>query len=106
MYKSVNVVCKIKEEARKKGVKTSEILTECGLCANTLSSMKNRGSWIQANSLAKIADYLDCSVDYLLGRTSNPEFHRNAFPYDKKTTVDNLQKMINQLEELKKSIDN
>lgn len=38
---------------------------------NTLSSMNHRGSWLQANSLAMIADYLKVSVDYLLGRTDN-----------------------------------
>ncbi|WP_369597904.1 helix-turn-helix domain-containing protein [uncultured Oscillibacter sp.] len=26
--------------------------------------------------LEKIADYLDCSVDYLLGRTDNPDINR------------------------------
>ncbi len=28
------------------------------------------------NNLVKIADYLNCSVDYLLGRTDNPEVNR------------------------------
>lgn len=28
------------------------------------------------NNLVKIADYLDCSVDYLLGRTENPEINK------------------------------
>ena len=27
-------------------------------------------------ALARIADYLDCSVDYLLGRTENPAVNR------------------------------
>lgn len=27
-------------------------------------------------SLVKIADYLDCSVDYLLGRTDNPKVNK------------------------------
>ncbi len=27
-------------------------------------------------NLIKIADYLDCSVDYLLGRTDNPDSHK------------------------------
>ena len=27
-------------------------------------------------NFAKIADSLDCSVDYLLGRTDNPEINR------------------------------
>ena len=28
------------------------------------------------NNLVKIADYLNCSVDYLLGRTDNPEVNK------------------------------
>ena len=28
-------------------------------------------------SLARIADYLDVSVDYLLGRTDNPNSHKS-----------------------------
>lgn len=28
------------------------------------------------NNLVKIADYLGCSVDYLLGRTDNPEVNK------------------------------
>ena len=39
-----------------------------GLSKHTLSNL-NKGSMIGADSLAKIADYLDCSVDYLLGRS-------------------------------------
>ena len=33
---------------------------------------------IAADSLAKIADYLDCSVDYLLGRTDDPQCCDNS----------------------------
>jgi len=73
MYKTNEAVSRIKEEAKKKGIKISDMLISCDLNINTLSSMNNRGSWIQANSLAKIADYLDVSVDYLLGREENPE---------------------------------
>lgn len=51
------------------------MLEDCELSKNTLVSMNTRGSWIQANSLAKIADRLDCSVDYLLARTENPDSH-------------------------------
>lgn len=32
--------------------------------------MTSRGSWLQADSLGRIADYLNCSTDYLLGRTA------------------------------------
>ena len=73
MYKTAETVTRIKETAKKKGIKISDMLSECDLNVNTLSSMSSRGSWVQANSLAKIADCLDVSVDYLLGRTGTPD---------------------------------
>lgn len=63
----------IKEVAKERGTATGEMLAELGLNKNTLSSMTSRGSWLQADSLGRIADYLNCSTDYLLGRTTAPE---------------------------------
>ena len=77
MYKTEKTVIRIRETAKKNGIKISEMLLSCGLNINTLSSMGNRGSWIQANSLALIADYLEVSVDYLLGRTDNSELKQS-----------------------------
>lgn len=79
MYIQQNVVNAIKLIAKQKNISITNMLKDCDLNKNTLSSMTSRGSWLQANSLAKIADYLDCSVDYLLGRctqtkvTAEPE---------------------------------
>lgn len=47
------------------------LLEECNLGVNTISEL-SKGKQISYISLAKIADKLDCSVDYLLGRTSEP----------------------------------
>ena len=77
MYISSDSANIIKSYAKIKGFAIKDILEACGLNKNTLSTMTSRGSWIQADSLAKIADYLDCSVDYLLGRTNVPEVNRN-----------------------------
>ena len=63
----------IKEVAKERGAATGEMLAKLGLNKNTLSSMTSRGSWLQADSLGRIADYLNCSTDYLLGRTTAPE---------------------------------
>ncbi len=38
--------------------------------------MLSGGSTPKSENLAKIADCLDCSVDYLLGRTDNPEVNK------------------------------
>ena len=37
---------------------------------------KNPSSNIYSGNLTLIADFLDCSVDYLLGRTDDPMLHR------------------------------
>lgn len=75
MYFTHILVERIKFQAKKAGLSISKMLEDCELSKNTLVSMNTRGSWIQANSLAKIADRLDCSVDYLLCRTERSDSH-------------------------------
>lgn len=72
MYISQNTAERIKSIAKSKNIIIKDMLIACGLSKNAISSMLSRGSWLQANNLAKIADYLECSVDYLLGRTDEP----------------------------------
>lgn len=76
LYIIHNLIERIKLQAKTKGKKTTDMLEHCGLNKNMLSSMNTRGSWIQANNLGMIADYLDCSVDYLLCRSENPNAHK------------------------------
>ena len=52
------------------------MLSDCDLSVNTLSSMQSGGYYPRLEAIARIADYLDCSVDYLLGRTEKPEVNR------------------------------
>ncbi len=73
MYNAQEAAGRIKTKAKEKNVLIKDMLEECELSKNAISSMLSRGSWLQANNLAKIADYLECSVDYLLGRTDAQE---------------------------------
>lgn len=75
LYNSPDVANRIKTFAKKRGVTLKGILTDCELGPNTFSHMLH-GRALAFDSLARIADYLDCSVDYLLGRTENPEINR------------------------------
>ncbi len=75
MYESTTVAEKIKTFAKYRNIQLKALLSDLDLNKNTLSNMYN-GSMINANALARISDYLDCSVDYLLGRTDNPEVNR------------------------------
>ena len=74
MYNSSDVAERIKTLSKKNQVSVKLLLESVGLGFNTMSNMKT--SMPKADNLAKIADYLGCSVDYLLGRTDNPEINR------------------------------
>lgn len=75
MYKSLNIAEIIKLRAKEKSISLKTMLSDLSLGSNTISNMRH-DRMIAADSLARIADYLDCSVDYLLGRTDNPEVNK------------------------------
>ncbi len=75
MYDSQEIATRIKSTAKSKKVSLKVMLSECNLGINTISQM-SKGNDMLSKNLARIADYLDCSVDYLLGRTDNPEVNK------------------------------
>lgn len=74
MYVSSDIAIRIKSLAKAKGVSVKKLLEDVGLGYNTMSNLKT--SMPKADNLARIADYLDCSMDYLLGRTDVQEVNR------------------------------
>ena len=76
MYNSQDVATKIKELSKSKNITVKQLLEDAGLGFNAMSHM--RTSMPKSDNLAKIADYLDVSVDYLLGRTNNPEVNDSS----------------------------
>ena len=75
MYDPEKISDRIKEQAKQKKKTLGDILSIYGLSVNTVTNIRN-GKKISYLNLAHIADELDCSVDYLLGRTDNPEINR------------------------------
>ena len=75
MYNSQEIAQRIKSTAKSKSINLKTMLSECGLGINAISQMA-KGNDMLSKKLAKIASYLDCSVDYLLGRTDNPEVNK------------------------------
>ena len=69
-YNPTAVALRIKAVLKAKKTTQKELFTSLGMAVNTLNNYKT--SMPKADNLAKIADYLDCSVDYLLGRTDDP----------------------------------
>ena len=59
----------------KNGTKPNPLAKEIGISSGVITKWKS-GGIPNGEMLIKIADYLDCSVDYLLGRTDNPDSHK------------------------------
>ena len=92
LYNSPDVANLIKKYAKHQKIPLKSILEDCGLGSNTFSHML-LGRSIAFDSLAKIADYLDCSVDYLLGRAAAPAyFYGDGFTAHDKALVDAYKK--------------
>ena len=76
MYNAQCTKDRIKNICKVKKVNMEQMLVDCSLGVNAIRQI-NDTKGMASFSLAKIADYLDCSVDYLLGRTDNPEVPYN-----------------------------
>ena len=84
MYNTQEMANRIKRQARKNKVSLKVMLSDLGLGINIVSHLA-KGQVISSINLAKIADYLDCSVDYLLGRTDVVEVNKSETPPDSDT---------------------
>ena len=62
----------IKELCQKQNVTISKMLAETSIRKSLIYDMEKRDYTPSAEILEKIADYLKCSVDYLLGRVDTP----------------------------------
>lgn len=56
------------ELCNKKGIRPNTVTKAIGLSTAIATNWKTSGRVPNGDTLARIADYLDCSVDYLLGR--------------------------------------
>lgn len=70
MYNFKEIADRIKISAKEKGISLKDLLINLNLNINTVSEL-SKGKAISFLSIANIADVLDVSVDYLLGRTNN-----------------------------------
>ena len=75
MYNTQEIANRIKLLLKSQNKNMKNMLFELGLGINSISEFA-KGKQLSCISLARIADYLDCSVDYLLGRTDNPNSHK------------------------------
>ena len=77
MYNSQETIFRIKQRAKEQGIAILDLQTKCDLGRNAIAQAAKSQDGMKARNLFAIAEVLDCSVDYLLGRTDNPEVTYN-----------------------------
>ena len=68
-----NLAETIEALSKEKGISVSSMLQDLEMNKNALFTMKKSGYLPRVESLCKFADYFQCSLDYLLGRTEEPQ---------------------------------
>lgn len=77
MYNNQEIALKIKNAAKSQGISIKQLLEECNLNINYISQFSN-GRDMTAMNLYTIANALGVSIDYLLGRTENPNAYKEC----------------------------
>ena len=71
-----DIILRIMDE---RNITSYRMAKETGISESLFGAWRKKPtSNIYSGNLVKIADYLGCSVDYLLGRTEDPEVHRKG----------------------------
>lgn len=73
MFNSQFMVKRIRETAKKNNMSILELHEKIGLSRNALSQAEKSSGGMTTKNIYAIAEALECSVDYLLGRTDSPE---------------------------------
>lgn len=66
---------RLREIRRAKGISQLKLAMDLNMNQNSISRYETGEREPGINELIQIADYFNVSVDYLLGRTSNPNMH-------------------------------
>lgn len=69
----------IKKECSKRSISVSKLLNDLNIRKSLIYDMEKRNSTPSTEVIYKIADYLECSVDYLLGRKEYDEYNYKTY---------------------------
>ena len=75
---NTQVANRIKELCKLKGSSVSKMLEVCNIRKSLIYDLEKRNASPSIEVIGQSADYLNCSGDYLFGRTDNPEVTYNS----------------------------
>ena len=71
---NTHISATIKVLCKKRNITVKHLLEHCNLSKSFIYDLEKRKASPSCDKLTRIADFFGCSVDYLLGRTDNPNF--------------------------------
>lgn len=69
-------IFRLKELRKRMGITQLNLSMELNICQNTISRYETGEREADYKTLILFVDYFNVSIDYLLGRTDNPEINR------------------------------
>jgi len=72
----MDIIQNIKYVLSERNITGSQMSRDLGFSSGSFSQWTNGRSKISIDNLHKIAEYLNVSIDYLLGRTQNQNAHK------------------------------
>lgn len=88
------------EILERKGISGSQLAAGIGVSTGNIFDWKSGRSTPKLEAICKIADYLDCSTDYLLGRTSEQSFSSAEISADEKRVIE----LFSRLDDIDKGV--
>ena len=76
LFIGVSTIIRLKELRRSKRISQMKMSIDMNIAQNTLSQYETGVREPDLNTLKRLADYFDVSVDYLLERTDNPRINK------------------------------
>ena len=67
---------RIKSLCKSQKISIKDLLEATNINRNFIYDLEKGGQIPSSDKLERIANFLNCSVDYLLGRTDNPEVNK------------------------------
>lgn len=101
---NVHLSTTIKALCKSQNITVKKLLEDCHVSRNFIYDLEKKGQMPSIDKLEAIADYLGCSVDYLLGRTTNSSTNASKtneliFPTNDRDSLNELQEFVSGLSE-------
>ena len=76
MYNPNEIADVIKKSAQSCGITVKQALADCDINKGFIYDLEHKQVYPRVDKVVRLAEYFRVSVDYLLGRTDNPEVNR------------------------------